>query len=78
MIEIDGLTRRFGEVTAVDGLTLTIGEGEVFGLLGPNGAASASPPASWRQWTARWRSQPGHIPARRDPHPMGLSGGRSR
>jgi ABC-type uncharacterized transport system ATPase subunit len=33
MIEIDGLTRRFGEVTAVDGLTLTIREGEVFGLL---------------------------------------------
>ncbi len=42
MIEIDGLTRRFGEVTAVDGLTLTIGEGEVFGLLGPNGAGKTT------------------------------------
>ncbi|HEX6472101.1 MAG TPA: ABC transporter ATP-binding protein [Streptosporangiaceae bacterium] len=42
MIELDGLTRRFGEVTAVDGLTLAIGEGEVFGLLGPNGAGKTT------------------------------------
>jgi ABC-2 type transport system ATP-binding protein len=42
MIEIDGLSRKFGEVTAVDGLTLTIGEGEVFGLLGPNGAGKTT------------------------------------
>jgi ABC-2 type transport system ATP-binding protein len=42
MIEIEGLTRRFGEVTAMDGLTLTIGEGEVFGLLGPNGAGKTT------------------------------------
>src|ERR1700752_5240264 len=42
MIEIDGLTRKFGDVTAVDGLTLTIGEGEVFGLLGPNGAGKTT------------------------------------
>ena len=38
MIEIEGLTGRFGEVTAVDGLTLTIGPGEVSGLPGPNAA----------------------------------------
>ncbi len=42
MIEIENLTRRFGDVTAVDGLTLTIGEGEVFGLLGPNGAGKTT------------------------------------
>src|SRR5580693_7183061 len=42
MIEIEGLTRKFGEVTAVDGLTLTIGEGEVFGFLGPNGAGKTT------------------------------------
>jgi ABC-2 type transport system ATP-binding protein len=42
MIEIEGLTRKFGEVTAVDGLTLTIGEGEVFGLIGPNGAGKTT------------------------------------
>lgn len=42
MIKIKGLTRRFGDVTAVDGITLTIGEGEVFGLLGPNGAGKTT------------------------------------
>ena len=42
MIEIEGLTRRFGDITAVDGLTLTITEGEVFGLLGPNGAGKTT------------------------------------
>ena len=42
MIEIEGLSRKFGEVTAVNGLTLTIGEGEVFGLLGPNGAGKTT------------------------------------
>ena len=42
MIEIENLTRKFGDVTAVDGLTLTIAEGEVFGLLGPNGAGKTT------------------------------------
>ena len=42
MIEIQNLTRKFGDVTAVDGLTLTIAEGEVFGLLGPNGAGKTT------------------------------------
>jgi ABC-2 type transport system ATP-binding protein len=42
VIEIENLTRRFGDITAVDGLTLTIAEGEVFGLLGPNGAGKTT------------------------------------
>ena len=42
MIEIENLTREFGDVTAVDGLTLSIAEGEVFGLLGPNGAGKTT------------------------------------
>ena len=42
MIETTNLTRTFGNVTAVDGLTLTIAEGEVFGLLGPNGAGKTT------------------------------------
>jgi ABC-2 type transport system ATP-binding protein len=42
VIEIENLTRKFGDVTAVDGLTLTIAEGEVFGLLGPNGAGKTT------------------------------------
>ncbi len=42
MIEIEHLTRRFGDRTAVDDLTLRIDEGEVVGLLGPNGAGKTT------------------------------------
>ncbi|MFC2078718.1 ABC transporter ATP-binding protein [Candidatus Bipolaricaulota bacterium] len=42
MITANGLTRRFGELTAVDGLDLTIERGEVFGFLGPNGAGKTT------------------------------------
>jgi ABC-type multidrug transport system ATPase subunit len=36
-IVAEGLTKRFGTVTAVDGINLAVQEGAVFGLLGPNG-----------------------------------------
>jgi len=36
-IDLQNLTKRFEDKTAVDGLTLTINVGELFGLLGPNG-----------------------------------------
>lgn len=42
MIETKGLTRKFGGVTAVDDLTLSVKEGEVFGFLGPNGAGKTT------------------------------------
>nr|WP_123537233.1 ABC transporter ATP-binding protein [Halosimplex salinum] len=41
-VEIDGLTKRFGDVTAVDDLSLTVERGEVFGVLGPNGAGKST------------------------------------
>jgi ABC-2 type transport system ATP-binding protein len=41
-IVVEGLTKRFGDLTAVNGLSLTIPEGEVFGLLGPNGAGKTT------------------------------------
>jgi ABC-2 type transport system ATP-binding protein len=41
-IETDGLTRRFGDLTAVDALNLTVEDGEVFGFLGPNGAGKST------------------------------------
>ena len=42
ILETVGLTRRFGKLTAVDGLNLAVAEGEVFGLLGPNGAGKTT------------------------------------
>ncbi|QLG51059.1 ABC transporter ATP-binding protein [Natrinema halophilum] len=41
-IEIDGLTKQFGDVVAVDDLDLRIEEGEIFGFLGPNGAGKST------------------------------------
>jgi len=41
-IETDGLTKTYGEVTALSGLDLAVEEGEVFGFLGPNGAGKTT------------------------------------
>ncbi|MER7918182.1 MULTISPECIES: ATP-binding cassette domain-containing protein [unclassified Streptomyces] len=42
MIELDGLTKRYGEKVAVDGLTCTVRPGIVTGFLGPNGAGKST------------------------------------
>ena len=42
IIETRGLTRRFGDLTAVDHLDLTIMPGEIFGLVGPDGAGKTT------------------------------------
>ncbi len=42
VIETKGLVKRYGRFTAVDHLDLTIGKGEVFGLLGPNGSGKTT------------------------------------
>jgi len=41
-IQIDDLSKLFGDVVAVDGLSLTVEEGEIFGFLGPNGAGKST------------------------------------
>jgi ABC-2 type transport system ATP-binding protein len=41
-LEIDGLRRRYGSVTALDGLTFGVPAGQVFGFLGPNGAGKTT------------------------------------
>jgi ABC-2 type transport system ATP-binding protein len=42
LIDAENLTKKFGKVTAVDGLTFHVEEGEVFGFLGPNGAGKTT------------------------------------
>jgi len=41
-IRVDGLTKRFGRVVAVEDLSMTVAPGEVFGFLGPNGAGKST------------------------------------
>ncbi|MFB6217603.1 MAG: ATP-binding cassette domain-containing protein [Halobacteriaceae archaeon] len=41
-IELDGVTKEFGDVTALRGLDLTVEEGEIYGFLGPNGAGKST------------------------------------
>jgi len=38
----EGLTKRYGDFTAVDGINLTVKRGEIYGLLGPNGAGKTT------------------------------------
>jgi ABC-2 type transport system ATP-binding protein len=42
LITVENLTKKFGDVTAVEGLTFQVKEGEVFGFLGPNGAGKTT------------------------------------
>jgi ABC-2 type transport system ATP-binding protein len=42
MIECEGLTKRFGALTAVDHVSLSVGKGSIFGFLGPNGSGKST------------------------------------
>ncbi|SIN98616.1 ABC-2 type transport system ATP-binding protein [Singulisphaera sp. GP187] len=42
MIQVDRLTKRYGSFKAVDGITFSVGRGEIVGLLGPNGAGKTT------------------------------------
>lgn len=42
ILELDGLRRRFGDVTALDGLSFSVPSGQVVGFLGPNGAGKTT------------------------------------
>jgi ABC-2 type transport system ATP-binding protein len=41
-IRVDGLTKRYGELTAVDNVSFTVNRGEIFAFLGPNGAGKTT------------------------------------
>jgi ABC-2 type transport system ATP-binding protein len=70
-LEIDGLSRQYGTVTALDGLTFDVPAGEVFGFLGPNGAGKTTTMraifgvAALDAGEIRWRGKPVGGAARR-------------
>jgi ABC-2 type transport system ATP-binding protein len=64
VLELQGLTRRYGDLVALDNLSFTVREGQMFGFVGPNGAGKTTamriilgvlePDAG----EVRWRGQP--------------------
>src|SRR5258705_2211984 len=42
VVEVRGMTKRFGEITAMDHVNLTMRAGEIFGFLGPNGSGKTT------------------------------------
>jgi ABC-2 type transport system ATP-binding protein len=56
-IVAEGLVKRYGEITALDGLSLTVDEGTVMALLGPNGAGKTT---AVRVFTMLLRPDAGH------------------
>jgi branched-chain amino acid transport system ATP-binding protein len=42
LLELSGVTKRFGGLTAVNNVTFSVEEGEIFGLIGPNGAGKST------------------------------------
>src|SRR5215469_1327385 len=70
-LELDGLRRRYGSVTALDGLSFAVPAGQVFGFLGPNGAGKTTAMRAIFGVTSldageiRWRGAPVTEQARR-------------
>jgi ABC-2 type transport system ATP-binding protein len=55
MLELRSLTRRYGDVVALDDLWFTVGDGQMFRFVGPNGAGKTPP---WTSSSACWSLTP--------------------
>lgn len=42
LVKVDGLVKRYGKLVALDYLSFDVKEGEIFGLLGPNGSGKTT------------------------------------
>ncbi|MGB9838146.1 ATP-binding cassette domain-containing protein [Methanothermobacter sp.] len=42
MLEVEGLSKKFGDLVAVDNISFSVNEGEIFGFIGPNGAGKTT------------------------------------
>ena len=62
MIEVENLSKRYGDKVAVDGLTFTVQPGVVTGFLGPNGAGKSTTLRMIPGWTSRRRPGPRQRP----------------
>ena len=57
-IEVKNLHKAFGDLKAVDGVSFEVAQGEIFSLLGPNGAARPPPSRCSPACCARKRAMP--------------------
>ena len=84
MLELQGLTRRYGDLVALDDLSFTVAEGQMFGFVGPNGAGKTTamriilgvlaPDAGEVRWRGRpmtdeMRRRVGYMPEERGLYP---------
>ena len=71
MLELEALTKRYGELVALDGLSFSVEEGEMFGFVGPNGAGKTTAMRivlgvlAADEGEVRWRGRPLDAAARR-------------